>query len=90
MDMDEAVKTVSPVHNINKMPDIPYFIAHCKEDTDVPIKEHSDIMVKLMREHGFDITYIEVPDRGHVNLDEDTFNKFIEFIKRNIAENRNN
>lgn len=82
VDMDEAVRTVSPIDNLKNAPKIPYFIAHCDNDIDVPKKEHSDIYVQKMKELRHDITYISVPDKGHVDLDEQALNQYHSFIIR--------
>ncbi len=67
-DMETALKAISPLHLIDRLPRIPYHIFHCDEDKAVSIRQHSDKFVKEMKEHGFDITYDVVPGRGHCSL----------------------
>ena len=67
MPLEKALETASPVHLAEKMPDVPYFIAHCEADLSVNKEKHSDRLVKLLAgKH--DVTYCEVPGRGHCDL----------------------
>ena len=68
--LEEAVLTVSPIHLIDKMPDIPYYVFCGEEDKIISKKKHSDQFVQKMRE-SHRITYYEIPEMGHCNLPED-------------------
>ncbi len=65
---EEAIKTISPIHNLHKLPRIKYYIFHCDKDEVLDIKAHSEAMVGEMKKCGFDVTYHIVPDMGHVTL----------------------
>ena len=65
--LDEAMKTASPLHLAEKMPDVPYFIAHCEKDQAVNKEKHSDRLVALLKKTR-DVSYCEVPERGHCDL----------------------
>lgn len=84
-DMDSAVKSVSPVHNLDEAVRVPYFIAHCDSDRSVPKAEHSDIFVPELIKRGHDVTYICVQGRPHVDLDEKTAMLYREFIAKYAA-----
>ncbi len=68
--MEEALRFASPLHlaQNGKMPDIPYYIFHCTEDTAVNKEQHSDRFVAAMEACGRNITYTAVPERGHCDL----------------------
>lgn len=85
LDMDSAVKTVSPIHNLDTAARVPYFIVHCDADTAVPKAEHSDIFVPELKKRGYDVTYVSVPEREHVDLDENGLAQYRAFISKYAA-----
>ena len=66
--MDEALRSASPLHLVNKMPDIPYVIYHCTADLAVNIDKHSAVFVEAMRAADKQVDFIKVEDRGHCDL----------------------
>jgi len=81
---EEAAKTLSPIHNIDKLPPIKYYIFHCDKDEVLDINHHSEAMVKKMKEQGFDVTYHVVPDMGHVSLTPDMQELYNNYIINSI------
>lgn len=67
--MEEALRAHSPLHLVERMPDIPYTVFHCCRDEAVRIDRHSEPFVTAMRGHR--VTYIKVPLRGHCDLSPD-------------------
>lgn len=65
--MDEALKSCSPLHLVDKMPNIPYTIFHCEEDKSVNLEQHSEKFVVAMQEK-HQIELKRVPFRGHCDL----------------------
>lgn len=65
--MEEALAAHSPLHLVDKMPDIPYTIFHCEGDKAVNIHMHSEAFVEAMKD-SHDIKLIKVPFRSHCNL----------------------
>jgi hypothetical protein len=65
--MDDALRSCSPFHLVDKMPDIPYTIFHCEEDTAVNLQKHSQKFVEAMQTTR-KIELITVPFRGHCDL----------------------
>jgi len=55
----------SPLHQIARMPDIPYLFIHGKKDKAVSKKDHSDKLVKAMRKKGRRVQYIEATEMAH-------------------------
>ena len=79
MPLEDALKTASPLHLAEKMPDIPYFIAHCDADMAVNKEKHSDRLVKVLsKDH--DVRYVEVPGRGHCDLSPEAWELWYAFI----------
>ena len=66
--LQDALKSVSPLHLVDKMPRIRYHVFHCEKDVPVKIDVHSDVFVKAMREKGFDVTYNVIANRGHCDI----------------------
>lgn len=73
--LEEAMLTVSPVHLIDRMPDIPYYVFCGEEDKRVDKKKNSDQFVEKMKKT-HRITYYEIPGMGHCNLPEDMKNLY--------------
>ena len=65
--MEEALKSASPVHLVDRMPQIPYTIFHCEADRSVNLEKHSEVFVRAMQPT-HDITLHRVPLRGHCDL----------------------
>lgn len=78
--LDEALKSVSPLHLVDRMPRIGYHIFHCDADQSVNIHRHSEHFVSEMKKSGFKITYDVVPDRGHCDLTYPMKKRFAEYV----------
>ena len=65
-DWYSALRSSSPLHLIDKMPNIPYTIFHCESDTTLNIDVHSTRLVNAMQ--GLNVNYIKVPFREHCDL----------------------
>lgn len=79
MSLEDAMKTASPMHLVNEMPDVPYLILHCDKDMAVNKEKHSDRLVqKLSEKHN--VTYVEVPDRGHCDLSPEAKEIYEDFM----------
>jgi alpha-beta hydrolase superfamily lysophospholipase len=84
--LKEAMLTVSPLHLIDKMPDIPYIIFCGEEDKLVNKKKHSDRFVQEMKK-SHRITYYEIPEMGHCNLPEEMKLRYREIAANAILNN---
>ena len=67
MSMDKALRSASPIHLIEKLPDARYTLFHCDKDLAVNKERHSDRFVEMMKA-SHRIEYIEVEGRGHCDL----------------------
>ena len=66
--LEDALKSISPLHLADKMPRIAYHIFHCEEDMSVNMQAHSDKLVEKLRALSYNVTYDTVPGRGHCKL----------------------
>ena len=66
-DIEEAMRSASPIHLAPQMPHISYTIFHCEEDLAVNVDRHSRRFVEAMQPYG-EVTLITVPFRGHGDL----------------------
>jgi hypothetical protein len=65
--MQSALRSCSPLHLVEKMPDISYTIFHCANDKAVNLEKHSSRFVEAM-EATHTIRLNIVPWRGHCDL----------------------
>lgn len=79
MPFTEALKTISPMHRINDMPDIPYYIVNCCADEIFP-EAQTDLYVETLKARGLDVTYAKLPGQLHGYIPDDDRAKFNEFI----------
>lgn len=66
--LEEALKTISPLHLAEKLPRIPYFIIHCDKDSMVALDKHSEPFAKVMKAAGRDVTLEIVRGRDHCDI----------------------
>lgn len=86
MSMEDALRSVSPLHLADSMPDIDYYVFHCDRDKSVNLEKHSVRFVDKMKEN-HRITFCVVPDRGHCDLTEEAAEKFDEYVCSSILKN---
>ena len=55
----------SPLHQVARLPDIPYLFIHGKKDGSVSKKAHSDKLVKALRQKGRHVQYVEAKEMAH-------------------------
>ena len=78
--LEDGLKSLSPLHLVDKMPKIPYRIFHCEKDNAVNIHSHSEKFVEAMCAAGHDIEMYRVPDRGHCDLTLDAKKQYADAI----------
>lgn len=66
-DMETALRSCSPLHLVDKLPDISYTVFHCMNDKSVDPEKHSEKFVEAMKP-SHKITLKKVPFRGHCDL----------------------
>lgn len=82
--MEDALKSISPLHLIDKMPRIRYHIFHCTEDKSVNKAAHSDKLIDALKEKNHTVTYDIQEGRGHCKLSLDMQRKYAEYIEKEI------
>lgn len=83
--LDEAMRSASPLHLVDELPNIPYYIVHGTADAAVNKGLHSDIFVAEMKKAGKDIVYDEVDGMRHCKLDFNHQARFYGFILSNLT-----
>jgi len=78
--LEDALKSISPLHLIDKMPKVKYHIFHCDEDMDVNIDAHSKKLVAEFEQRKYDFTFDVVTSRGHCDLTLEMKRKFSEYV----------
>lgn len=86
--LEQALRSVSPLHLADRMPHIEYCIFHCEADKAVNIRLHSDVFVAAMRRAGRNVLYHTVPNRGHCDLDENARKLYAQYIADAIEKHR--
>ena len=88
--VDMAMRLHSPLHRAmaGELPRLPYLIVHGESDSQVNKTAHSDKLVHVMRERGYDVEYIAVPGMEHCDMGKfpEAEHRYWEFIK-SFAEN---
>lgn len=77
---EDALKSISPLHLIEKMPKVKYHIFHCNEDLAVNIDAHSEKFIAELKQRNYDYTYDIVDGRGHCQLTLEMQRKFAEYV----------
>ena len=82
--LEDAMKTASPLHLIDKMPEsTKYTIFHCSDDHAVNIKKHSERFVEVLSQH-HNVAFHIVPDRDHCDLTEEAWDKFYDCVREAV------
>ena len=81
--MEEALQSCSPLHLVDKMPDIPYTVFHCEEDMAVNLERHSKRFVAAMQA-AHKIALKTVPFRGHCDLSAQASVEYMDCIISSI------
>ncbi|MBQ9726521.1 MAG: prolyl oligopeptidase family serine peptidase [Kiritimatiellae bacterium] len=84
-DFDAALRARSPLHLTTELPDLPLAVFHCTEDALVAKAAHSDRLVAALRALGRAVEYVEVPGRGHCDLDEDAWRRYADFVRDGLS-----
>ena len=78
--LDEALKSISPLHLAPNMPDIPYTVFHCNKDRAVNIDMHSEKFVAALKATGKTVNYHIVPDMGHCDLTPEMYELYRKYL----------
>jgi len=76
----EALHIISPIHRINDMPSIPYFIVCDGADTVIDSEGLADYAKKLEEKTGSRVIFKYLKNIPHGGFTEDAWNEMIEFI----------
>jgi len=84
--LDEALRTLSPLHLVDGMPrSTKYFVYHCTADRSVSFERHSIPFCREMeKEHDISLTLVE--ERGHCDLGDEVYEEFYSRISDSILK----
>ena len=82
--LDEALRSISPLHLIGKLPKIPYHILHCGNDTAVNPDAHSRKFVNALLENGYEATLDIIEGKDHCDLSFDGKRKLANYVLSSI------
>ncbi len=79
--LEKYFHELSPIHQAEHLPDIPYLIVHGALDKAVAKAAHSDPLVPKMKARGLNVTYIEPAEMGHGSpITFEIYRKRIDFV----------
>lgn len=81
MPLEDALKTISPLHQLEHLPKIPYYIVGDGEDECFPIDGMDDFVAK-MKEAGHDVDYRRLPGLGHGAFTPEARDGLTAFVRR--------
>ena len=83
MPMEDALKTISPMHRIGDMRKIPYFLVNCCDDEVFPEAQLDEYVDKL-RERGHDVIYRKMPGKKHGEFIPEIKSEFYDFLYSSV------
>ncbi|MBQ9392639.1 MAG: prolyl oligopeptidase family serine peptidase [Oscillospiraceae bacterium] len=86
--LDEALRAMSPLHQVEQMPRVPYHLFHCTGDTSVDLHRHTEPFVAAMRETGHEITCDILPGRKHCDLTYAAKRRYVQYVLQDIRRAR--
>lgn len=78
--LEDALKAVSPLHLVERMPKIKYHIFHCDKDEAVNIDSHSRKFVNELQKRDYDVTFDIAEGKGHCDLTPELGRKWEKYI----------
>lgn len=83
----DAMKTISPMHRIDDMPYIPYFISNCCEDELFPADLMDKFVEKLLQK-GHNVEYVRMPGQKHGDFTPEGIKRLREFQLYSVCGQR--
>lgn len=85
--LDSGIRSRSPIHQVDKLRDIPYFVIAGDMDREVIKSLHSDRLVEAMLLRGLNVIYRQLPTMRHWQInDYATLREAISFVKGGYAQ----
>ena len=79
-ELGEAMKSVSPLHLIGRLPRIPYSVFAATADVEVDPEKHSYPFVSAMKEAGYDVDLTVMEGRAHCDLSPEGLARYVDFL----------
>ena len=80
MPLEEAMKTASPIHLVDRMPDIPYAVFLADRDEEVNYKMHGERFIAAARERGLRVERFLSEGHGHCDFTPEGFDRYYQFL----------
>jgi len=77
---EQAVKSLSPLYFARQLPDIPYFVLWCSGDDVIPADKNAIPMMAALKEVGYRMQTLCIPDAGHCVHTPEALQQMIDFI----------
>lgn len=81
MPLEDALKSISPIHQLDRLPRIPYYIVGDGQDDCFSI-EGMDAFVAAMKQAGHDVDYRRLPGLGHGGFTPEARDGLTDFVRR--------
>ena len=85
MELEEALKNISPINLVSDMPDTMYYICSNAEDEVFP-EEQCDLYVEALKQAGYNVEYHKQPNTKHGEFLPDIREKLHEAIENAILK----
>ena len=85
--IEAALREYSPLHQAEKMPDIPYMLVHGEKDVAVSKAHHGDPFCRTLKQAGRNLTYLELANMEHCGpWDFASFQATTDFVKTGLRQ----
>ncbi len=84
IDYIKSLELHSPNYNVEKLPNIPYYICSGDRDMCIVKSDNSDVLVKKMRERNLNVIYREVFGMAHSEIPPENLVEHYNFVINNI------
>ena len=79
MPLEDALKAISPIHQLDRLPRIPYYIVGDGQDDCFSLDGMDDFVAK-MKEAGHDVDYRRLPELGHGGFTPEVRDDLTKFV----------
>jgi len=84
-DYESAVKEISPIYFVDKLPDVPYFLIWCDKDDVVLPEDNAIPLISKMKAQKLNLKEYLIEGAGHCQHTGESIDKLVEFITQSYA-----
>ena len=78
-DFETAIRSISPIHLVDRMPNIEYHFFHGEVDVGTPYELHAGRLAEALRAKGYPVTTEIMPGLGHAYPPPERFQVFLQY-----------